>query len=1400
MKHRAFLVACALAILAVAVGSAMAADPPYYAKKATWQATMLASREAMMRLEAQQEGQSAFKPFVSRVLRGQGEPQRIEVDVRGVQTLWLIATYGPDDYHHDRAAWGEPVLFDKDGKQTLLTKLKPASVKVGWGSLLVNKRLAGGPIQIGKKTFKHGFFAHAPSSLSFHLGGKYVRFEGWCGVTIGAPEQGSCQFKVVEEADQGSALDVLWSLLHRDFPDARQEMAWEREDGIWGADWKAGDVAPLAARYAKASHRVKPLAAQAAKLAAAAKDAAALAQVRGLYLRSRRVGIGMARAGNIQFEPVRLAIEDLIQTFGDRYPGGPAFLQRLNALEKTAHAALEKAGTGKLDDAERIATLTEQFHTLKQEALLANPLLDFDRLLIVRRSARNLGLPANWQGNCSVGKAGYDNEIAVFSPVRPGGKLTTVYKPASQPVKAKPQPKGKKARKARKGGTPIPGGGAFVGDVELHWDADRLLFSSIGSHGRWQVFELELDLATGAPKGEPRQVTPGDQPDVDSYDACYVPDGSIIFCSTASFIGVPCVFGSSHVAMLYRLEPDGETVRQLCFEQDHDWCPTVLHNGRILYARWEYTDTPHSQTRLLFHMNPDGTEQMEYLGSNSYWPNSFFYARPVPGHPTKVVSVISGHHGVRRMGELVVFDPAQGRHEASGAVQRIPGYGKKIEPIIRDGLVNASWPKFLHPWPLNEHYVLVAAQPTAKVPWGLYLVDVFDNMVLLHEEPGYAMLEPVPLQKTTKPPVIPPKVDLKRKDGVLYIADIYSGPGLNGIPRGSVKTLRVFNYHFAYHGRGGLIGVLGMDGPWDIKRIMGTVPVEPDGSAMFRVPANTPIAIQPLDAEGKALQLMRSWMTAMPGEVLSCVGCHERQNTSPVTHRPTAASKRPAEIAPWHGPTRGFSFPREVQPVLDRYCAGCHDGQERADGKQIPYLKGDKRITDFRSTMPGTGGGRGGKFTVSYVALHRYVRRPGIESDYHLLEPMEFHAGTTELVQMLRKGHSGVQLDPESWERLITWIDLNAPYHGTWTDAGFAPGKQRGRRRELARLYAGLDDDPEADAQRQPATLKAPKAPPLVPIGNRQSAIGNPPGWPFPPDVARKRQAAAGPLTKRTIELGDGIKMELVLIPAGEFVMGDPDGCRDELPLSVAAIGRAFWMATCEVSNEQFARFDPTHDSRFESKMSYQFGIHGYPCNGPQQPVVRVTWQHATAFCRWLSDRTGETFALPTEAEWEWACRAGSAKPFSWGGDEIDYSKLANLGDAKLRELASNPYTVSTPLPKPTKYDDWVPKDTRFNDGGLITVAVGSYQPNAWGLHDMHGNAAEWTCTAYRPYPYKPDDGRNDPAAEGLKVVRGGSWRDRPKRCRAAFRLAYRPWQRVFNVSFRVVCETGKGKRVVTVR
>jgi formylglycine-generating enzyme required for sulfatase activity len=1062
---------------------------------------------------------------------------------------------------------------------------------------------------------------------------------------------------------------------------------------------------------------------------------------------------------------LRSAIADLLATFGDRYPRGREWLRRVDELE------LRLAGS----DAGTVARARADLVALQREALVAaNPWIDFRHVLLVRRSSTgpDLGLPRNWESNSSLPKRGYDDSLCALDLRAEGAPLTTVFR---------------------------PGKDVFVGDVDLHYEGDRLLYSSVGRHGRWQVFELPLTgrpdaVGTAPGAGTPRELT-GEQSDVDSYDACYLPDGRILFTSTACFIGVPCVYGGSHVANLYRMDADGGNIRQLCFDQEHDWCPTVMNNGRVLYTRWEYADTPHSNTRLLFHMNPDGTEQMEFLGSNSYWPNSFFYARPVPGHPTRIVAVIGGHHDNPRMGELVVFDPALGRHEAGGAVQRIPGQGKKVEPIIRDGLTLDSWPKFLHPFPLSEHYFLVSCKPTPDAPWGLYLADVFDNLVPLRQGAEAALFEPVPWRPTPRPPVVVDRVNLARKDALVVIQDIYAGDGLRGVPRGTVKALRLFTYHFAYQGMGGLLGVVGADGPWDIKRVLGTVPVNPDGSAKFKIPANTPISVQPLDDEGKALQLMRSWMTAMPGEVVQCVGCHERQNSAPALKGATALAQRPAEIAPWYGPTRGFSYPREVQPVIDRQCVSCHDGRPQADGTRLSDLRGTEKVRDWKSVTPGNGGVHAGKFSVGYAELHRYVRRPGIESDYHVLTPLEFHADTTALVQLLKKGHHGVRLDPEAWDRLITWIDLNCPYHATWGEEIDNPAEQRDRRRELLARYAGVEDDPEAivpapgyqppTAPREaaPATQRRPAAPPPTVEG-----------WPFDAAAARARQAAAGPATRRVIDLGGGRTIELALVPAGAFVMGDAAGTPDEQPAHRVEIEQPFWAATREIDNAVFALFDPAHDSRVEDKNTYQFGIHGYPCNRPDQPVVRVSWNEATAFCEWLSRKTGLRFALPTEAQWEYACRAGTATPFHYGGFDADFSRHANLADARLSEFASDPYTIDVPLPNPTKYDDWIPKDPRFDDGALLTVASGRYQPNAWGLHDLHGNAAEWTRSVHAAYPYRADDGRERTTRDAARVVRGGSWRDVPGRATSAYRLAYPSWQRVHNVGFRVVCEEADGR------
>ena len=193
----------------------------------------------------------------------------------------------------------------------------------------------------------------------------------------------------------------------------------------------------------------------------------------------------------------------------------------------------------------------------------------------------------------------------------------------------------------------------------------------------------------------------------------------------------------------------------------------------------------------------------------------------------------------------------------------------------------------------------------------------------------------------------------------MFITDIYQGPGLQGVPRGTVKKLRVIEYYFSRRGFGGLYGTLGLDGPWDVKRILGTVPVEADGSAFFKIPANSPLSLQPLDEKGQALQLMRSWFVGMPGEAVSCAGCHESQDEvslEPARAWPPGSARSPSN--PWHGPARGFSFVREVQPVLDRYCVSCHDGERTAPDRPATLPKAVEPLTDWSSQLAGRWDGR----------------------------------------------------------------------------------------------------------------------------------------------------------------------------------------------------------------------------------------------------------------------------------------------------------------------------------------------------------------------------------------------------------------------------------------------------------
>ena len=1064
-------------------------------------------------------------------------------------------------------------------------------------------------------------------------------------------------------------------------------------------------------------------------------------------------------------ESLRLAIADLMETFGQRYPNGQAYLDRLNTLEAAALRGSRPAAA----DLEK----------LKRQALSANPLLDFDELILLKRKRGQLGLPTNHQCNSCLEQSGYENEIAVLSPVRAEGQLETLFRPP---------------------------GGFYLGEFDLDFDGRTLLFTMPNGKS-WQIHQIGVD-------GDGLRQVSREEPGVDNFDACYLPDGRIVFASTASYTGVPCWHGKERACSIYVMNADGSGMRQLCFDQDLDLHPAVLPNGQVIYSRWDYTGIMHIYVRLLMVMNPDGSSQRAVYGSNSYYPNALYFPQAVPGTRNKMVAILSGYHGVNRMGELVLLDTSQGWHEAQGIVQRIAHRNEPPVPVIRDRLVDNSWPKFLHPRPLSEKYFLAAAQLSNNAPWGIYLVDVFDNVLPLCFDGKFDFFEPIPVTSRPKPPSIPSRVDTSRDDAVVYLHDVYAGPGLDGVPRGSVKRLRIVAYHFGYPGMAGP-DKIGRGGPWEAMRILGTVPVNEDGSVVFRVPANTPITIQPLDERGRALQLMRSWYTAMPGEKTSCVGCHEHPKDTPHVRRETAATRLPLEIEPWYGPARGFDFEREVQPVLDEYCVGCHDGQLNDKGQTIPDLRAERfadnyrglpltklgadrlepevreKLPPFAATAKQPYGATRMLYTPAYDALIPYVRRVNVEDYVGLHVPGEYHASTSELIQMLEKGHHNVRLDEEAWDRLYTWIDLNGPCHGTWGDVCKIPYGADRRRRQLALKYGGPSADPEA----VPVVSAKPVEPiipePLPKPDRERIKLA---GWPFDSEEARRRQAVLGE-SEKLVDLGGGLGLKLARIPSGEFVIGSNDGEVDERPATPVTIRRDFWIGACEITNRQYRCFDPSHNPGVFVKRSQDVNGPGIALDGPRQPVVRVSWRQATAFCEWLSLKTGLRFRLPNEAEWEYACRAGSSSDLSWGdlghswgdlghswgdlGDE--FSAWANVADLSLSKVYNNTGGVFL-LQN-------IPCNVNLDDKAIATANVAGYGPNPWGLYDVHGNVAEWTSSTYRPYPYREDNRGELPGDPGHKVVRGGSFHDRVKRCRSAFRLSYPAWQRVHDVGFRVLCE-----------
>ena len=1291
--------------------------------------------------EIRKSQQKAGFPVKSEWMKVKTPASALSADLTGQEQLVLQTLGGPDGIDWDWAVWANAKLTKKDGTTVWLDELKPTFWRTGSNSMPANKDYNGNPISINKKKFDHGIMSHCPSILIYDLNKDFVKFETEVGI-VDASKVGSAYFTISNLYPQEQATKIKNSYGEELTPWTSYLSSVE--------DWLADTDGNMEKEtLLSIAGKLKDKSYYQGLINSIDKDQtnpdAKIRSYLNLFGELNEVYQLQGELEWLNIEAIRLAYNNMKGMKGFDTTTYSPILKELEAQVATGFNAIYKG------DKSAIANAKKAIEN-KRAILLANPLLENGKVLAARyilgadarrAMAPELGTQANnWSNQESARRSGFDASVVEISNLKGEPTLRTVYKPDNS---------------------------SSIADLKLHWNGKKAMFTALMPDKRWNLFELNLSEG----KAKPMMAMP--EPDLEFYDGTWLPDGRIIANSNIGYQGVPCVSGDDPVGNMVLYNPENENMRRLTFDQDANWNPVIMNNGRVMYTRWEYTDLTHYYSRIVMHMNPDATENKALWGSGNMFPNSTFDIQPLPGKSSAFVGIISGHHGTARSGRLIIFDPNKARKGAAGMTQEIPFKDREIVEIIRDELVDGVWPQFIKPTPINDDYFLVAGKLSQDDLWGIYLVDVFDNVTCLQKIEGEGYISPILVRETKTPPSIPDRVNLADKEATVFIQDIYEGEGLRGVPKGTVKELRLHAYEYAYLKTRSDHNWQGIQSGWDIKRNLGTVKVEEDGSAIFKIPANTPVSIQPVDENGAAVQWMRSWFTAQPGEIVSCIGCHEDQNQIPIPKRTIASQKKAEPLKTPEGGVRSFTYDLEVQPVLDRACIACHNGE----GKAFDLRGGKKDELGY-----GT----------SYLNLHPYVHRQGPEADIIVLQPYEYHANTSELIRVLKKGHHNVKLTDDEWKALYNWIDYNAPDKG-YFNADQLSGMHKGfdqveRRIELTNKYAcGMGVDWKKEISDYADHLKSKgEITPVMPEPEKPVKVKTvkAKGWPFDATVAKEKQDSEGE-TKKVIEIAPGVNMTFVKVPAGEFVMGSYNGESDAYPTSKVKVNKSYWMAEVEVTNQQYNVIYPEHDSRYVDQLWKDHVYAGYEANLPEQPVIRVSYQDAMAYCEELSKKTGVKFTLPTEAQWEWACRAGSEEDFWFGDLNSDFGKMENLADA-----STNQFAVSGIDPQPMsknsywyKYYTYLPKAESVNDGYMIQTDSKKFETNPFGLHSMHGNIAEWTRSDYLPYPYN----EKSKATSEYKVARGGSYIERPKFSTSYARKAYYPWQRVHNVGFRLIIE-----------